>query len=475
MGFIWNASSKLINQLGTLAVTIYIAGLIGPESFGLIGMLTIFILLAESVVSNGFAQALIQKSQQLTEEDSSTIFYVNFVWGITIYLLLYFCAPIIADLYSQPLLVDISRVLFIVVLINSFTVVAQAKLTISIDFKSQAIASTIATLLSSIIGIYLVLEGYDYWALVWLLISKAIFNSLGLWLFCRWLPKFIFSFKSFKLLFSFGSKLMLAGLVATFVNNLYIALVGRYFNATQVGYFTQAINLSNYLSQFISSSLQGVTYPIMTSVKDDKKRLANIYTQLISITMLVSLPMMIGFAAVSENFVKITLGDEWLPVVPVLVTLCFARVITPISSINMNILNAVGRSDLFLKVDLFKLPLTLGALFIALPYGIHGLAWAMVCTSFVAFFINAYFPGKLFGFGAWDQLKVAKNYIFSTAIMYIIVQPINFESIWLDLIISIIVGVLVYCLLLLILKDAMFTKVISRVSAKLIRRVKVDN
>lgn len=416
-------------------------------------MLTIFMLLAESVVSNGFSQALIQRSQQLTEEDASTIFYVNFGWGIAMYLLLYFFAPLIANFYSQPELVGISRVLFVVVLINSFTVVARAKLTIKIDFKSQAIASTFATLLSSIIGIYLAIGGYGYWALVWLLISKAIFNSLGLWFFCRWIPKFIFSLKSFKLLFSFGSNLMLAGLVATFVNNLYVAFVGRYFNATQVGYFTQATNLSNYLSQFVSSTLQGVTYPIMTSVKDDRERLVNIYTQLISITMLISLPMMIGFAAVSSEFVNIILGEKWLPVAPVLVALCLARAITPISAINMNILNALGRSDLFLKVDLSKLPLTLGALFIALPYGIEGLAWAMVCTSFIAFFINAYYPWRLFKFGGINQLKIAYKYIVASALMYSVVKLVTLDHHIFELITKIGVGALVYFFCLFIFKD----------------------
>ncbi|QEY59411.1 lipopolysaccharide biosynthesis protein [Pseudomonas sp. C27(2019)] len=453
-GFIWSASDKLINQLGYLGVTVFIARLIGPESFGLIGMLTIFMLLAESVVSNGFSQALVQRSQQLTEEDSSTIFYVNIGWGAAMYILLYFCAPLIAKFYSQPQLVDIARVLFTVLLINSLTVVVRAKLTINIDFKSQAIASTFATLLSSIVGVYLALKGYGYWALVWLLISKAAFNSLGVWFFCRWLPKLIFSYESFKSLFKFGSNLMLAGLVATFVNNLYVALIGRYFNATQVGYFTQATNLSNYASQFISSTLQGVTYPIMTSVKNDKKRLVSIYTQLISITMLISVPLLVGFAAVSEDLVKIILGDEWLPAVPVLVALCFARAITPISSINLNILNAVGRSDLFLKVDLSKLPMTLGALYIALPYGIEGLAWAMVCTSFISFFINAYFPGKLFGFGGIAQLKVAYKYIIAAAVMYAAVTQVSITgSLWLTLIAKIALGAVVYSTLLVILRD----------------------
>jgi teichuronic acid exporter len=452
-GFIWSASDKLVNQLGYLTVTLFIARTIGPESFGLIGMLTIFILLAESVVSNGFSQALVQRSQDLTEEDSSTIFYVNFAWGFAMYLLLYFSAPLIADFYNQSQLVDISRVLFMVVLINSLAVVARAKLTIDIDFKSQAIAGAFSTILSSVVGVYLALGGYDYWALVWLLISKAIFNTLGLWFFCRWLPKLNFSLASFKLLFGFGSNLMLAGLLATFVNNLYIALIGRYFNSTQVGYFTQATNLSNYLSGVISSTLQGVTYPIMTSIKEDRNHLVKIYIQLISVTMLISLPLLIGFATISEDFVRIVLGEDWLPTVPVLVALCFARAITPISAINMNVLNAVGRSDLFLKVDLFKLPIVLGSLFIAMPYGIETIAWAIVINSVLSFFINAYYPGKLFGFGARRQLFVSCKYITSALIMYFIIGFIHTQNVYFNLCLKIILGIFIYLLMLFILRE----------------------
>jgi O-antigen/teichoic acid export membrane protein len=211
---------------------------------------------------------------------------------------------------------------------------------------------------------------------------------------------------------------MLAGFVASFVNNLYIALIGRFYNAVQVGFYTQASNMSNTLYGFVSSSLQGVTYPIMTSIKDDRERLINIYKQLISITMLVCLPMLIGFASVANDFVHVVLGETWLPAVPVLVALCLARTVTPISAINMNILNAVGRSDLFLKVDLSKLPMTLGALYLALPYGIEGIAWASVVTSFIAFFINAYFPGKMFGFGGLAQLRIAMPYIVASAVMF---------------------------------------------------------
>ena len=453
-GFAWSLADKLINQLGYLVVTIYLARLIGPESFGLIGMLTIFMLLAESVISNGFSAALVQRSNQVTPEDESTIFYINMAWGVAMYILLYFSAPFIAQFYNAPQLIDISRLLFVVIIINSLVVVVRAKLTINIDFKSQTIASTIATLLSGVVGIYLAQLGYDYWAFVWMLVVKSALNALLIWLLCRWLPQFIFSVESFRRLFRFGSNLMIAGFVATFVNNLYIALIGRYFNATQVGYFTQANNLSNNLYLMLSSTLQGVTYPILTSVKEDRERLVGIYKQLISITMLVSLPLLIGLAAVSHEVVLLFLGEEWLPVAPVLSILCFARAITPISAINMNILNAIGRSDLFLMVDLSKFPMTIAALLISVPYGIAAVAWAMVVTSAIAFFINAYFPGKLFGFGGWSQLKVAAKYIIAVAIMYVAVSQLELEVVlWLGLIVKISLGILLYPLLLVIMRD----------------------
>lgn len=461
-GLIWNASDKLINQLGYLAVTVFIARLIGPESFGLIGMLTIFMLLAESVISNGFAQALIQRSEKLTNDDASTIFYVNLGWGLLTYALLYLCAPSIASFYNQPELVDISRVLFLVILLNSLTVVARAKLTINIDFKSQTISSTFATLLSSIIGVVLALKGYSYWALVWLLILKSALNTLALWFFCRWAPKLVFSTASFKLLFGFGSKLMLAGLVATFVNNLYVALIGRYYNATQVGYFTQASNLSTQLATMISSTLQGVTFPILSSIQEDRARLINIYKQLISLTMLISLPLIIGFAAVSEHFVVLALGDDWLPVVPVLKALCFAFALRPISAINMNILNAIGRSDLFLKVDLVKLPIVLGTLFIALPYGINGLAIGMIVNAVISFLINGYYPWKLFSFGALKQLKTSFHYIFAVALMYAILSLFSLDSLLLDFFVKVPLGALVYGLTLILFRDPFLKSIINR-------------
>lgn len=469
---VWSLGDKLITQLGFFAVTLYLAKLIGPESFGLIGMLAIFTLLADSVVNNGFSQALVQRSQSLTDKDNSTIFYVNLLWGAVSYVALYLSAPLIADFYREPALVDIARLLFLTIIINSFSVIVRAQLLIKVDFKSQAIAGLVSTIGSSTVGIYLAVAGYDYWAFVWLLLTRSLVQSICLWFSSQWRPRLVFSMNSFQSLFKFGSNLMLAGFVATIVNNLYVVLIGRYFNAVNVGYFTQATTLTNFLSQLISSTLQGVTYPMLTSIKEQRSLLVNLYKQLIAVTMLFSLPALVGFAAVADSFVALFLGEEWLPTVPIIQILCFARAITPISTINMSILNAVGRSDLFLKVDLSKLPMTLAALFVSVPYGIEAVSWAMLTTSIVAYFFNAYYPGKLFGFGAWEQLKIARNYIFSASIMFFTVRVIAFESLWLDLLAGIALGALVYFSVLWLLKDAILNRVISELATALTRRIK---
>lgn len=461
-GLIWSASDKLITQLGYFAVTLYIARLIGPEAFGLIGMLTIFMLLTESVINNGFSQALVQRSQHLTEADASTVFYINMVWGIFIYLVLFISAPLIADFYQKPELVSIARWLFFIVIINSLTVVVRAKLTIKVDFKSQAISGLFATLASAPIAIYLAQQGYSYWSFVLLLLIKAVVLNISLWCFSRWYPKAIFSKDSFYRLFNFGSKLMLAGFVATFVNNLYVVLIGRYFNAASVGHFTQATNVTNFLSQFISSTLQGVTYPILTSVKEDREKLIAIYKQLITATMLVSLPALVGFSAVAEEFVLLFLGEQWLPAVPVIQLLCFARMITPISAINMNILNAVGRSDLFLKIDLCKLPMTLISLLIAIPFGIEGVAWGALITSFVSFFINAYYPGQLFCLGAAEQLKIGWKIIVSTVVMFVCVNFIYIETIWISILFKMLTGAIIYSAMLFSFREQFFLTLVGK-------------
>lgn len=456
-GMSWTAVDVVLNQLGMFFVMAYLAKLLGPGSFGLVGMLAVFVAISQSIVNSGFSQALIQRSKHASEKDFSTAFLVNLGISLALYLILFLAAPYIADFYDEDKLLDVSRVLFLILIINAFTVVVNAKLAIKLDFKSVTLASSVSTALSAVLGVYLATQGFEHWSLVWMNLTKAAMNVIMLWWFCRWVPSFKFSMDSCRRLFGFGSKLLIAGLVAQIVNNLYVLLTGRYFNATQVGFLTQSTELTQRASGVISNVLQKVTYPVLTSVNDDRERMVRIYKQLIEVSMIVALPAMVGFAAIADPFVTLFLGSEWEPIIPVITILCFARLITPISSINLNVLNAIGRSDLFMKVDLSKLPMTLAAVFISAPYGVEAVAWAMLITSVVSFFINAYYPGKLFGFGALSQLIVGWKLIVATGVMFLSIMTIEHSSPLLEILFKICLGGGVYGSMLFLLKVELFT------------------
>lgn len=451
-GIKWNLIDKLFNQLLLFLVTIYLAKVLGPENFGLIGMLNIFIILSDNLVKNGLSQALIQRSHRLTEEESSTAFYTNIIIGLVLYFLLYISAPFIADFFKEENLVTASRYLFLIIIINSFATVPRAKLNITIDFKSQAIGNSIAIFISSIVALRLAFLGYGYWALIALTLTNGIVSSGFYWYFSGWRPKLLFCNKAFKSNFKFGSNIMMAGLVATLVNNLYVIIIGRFYNTTTVGYFTQASNTTNMLSGVMSSSLLNVTYPLLSSINDDKAELRKAYMKVIQITMLFSLPIMIGFAAISDLFTIILLGEQWLPIIPILLALSFARALTPINAINMNILNVIDRSDLYLKVDLMKLPVTICTLLISIPFGIKGISIAIVVNSLVAFFINTYYPGKFFGLGAIEQLKLNSKFIFATVVMYFTTIRIEISNTMLEFLTKIIFGIFIYMFMLALLQ-----------------------
>ncbi|MFA0083563.1 lipopolysaccharide biosynthesis protein [Vibrio breoganii] len=464
---IWSLLDKVVNQIGNFLLLIYLSQILSPSDFGLIAMLAIFLAVSQSIIDSGFSQALIQRSKDVTEKDLSTIFYLNLVMSLVLYFILYLSSPSISSFYNQPELTALSRVLFIIVIINSFAIVPRAVLTIDLDFKSQSITNTIATITGAIIAVYMVLNDFGYWSLVGLNLAKSVTTAVIINYIVKWRPKLLFSIRSLKSLFSFGSFLLIAGLVATTVQNLYTVLLGRYFSSQEVGYFQQGYSYTNILSTTITSVVQGVTYPIMTSMKDEEQRLISVYTKVMSIAMLVTFPIFFGFISVAEEFVLLFLGTKWLPIVPILIILSLARMITPISSLNLNILNAKGRSDLFLRVDLSKIPMTIIALVFAIPYGIMGVAIAQVFTVFISFFINAYYPGKLFGFGWLQQVKLMSPILFSSIAMYMILSVIHFDDLLIQLVVKIIVGFSSYITLCYLTKVSSFYYIVDIVKSNL--------
>jgi teichuronic acid exporter len=452
-GLIWNTIDKFAVQGIGFGIGIVLARILMPSDYGLIGMLAIFIAISQLMIEGGFSSALIQKHKP-TNVDYSTIFYFNFIVAAIFYLILFLTAPLIASFYEVPQLTLITRVVSLSILINALSIVQQTRLTISLDFKTQTQVSLFGVVISGVLGIVAAYQGCGVWALVIQNLSSAFVRMLFLFYYNKWIPKFLFSVSSFKKLFKFSSYLLVATFISTFIQNVYSIIIGKVFAAKDLGFYSNAKQYPELLSATISNVLLGVTYPVLVSLQHERDKMVMVYGRLMRVTVFFVMPMLTLFALLSEPFIKFVLTDKWMPIAPLISWMCFARLIVPISTLNMNILNAIGRSDLFLKVNLSKLPLTIGALLITVPFGLKAVVIGHFATSFIAFFINAYYPGKLFGFGAIRQLREMKTVVIATLIMaacvYGIIQFISTD--FLKLLIGGLIGIVVYVIAAFIMK-----------------------
>lgn len=474
-GMAWSAIGTFSTQGISFVIGIILARILMPSDYGLIGMLAIFFAVSQVLVESGFSNALIQKIDR-TETDYSTIFYFNLLVSFVIYLILFFLAPLIAQFYNAPELTLLTRVLSLNIPIGSLAIVQQARMKIMLDFKTPALITILSVAISGTLGVVLAYSGFGVWALVVQSLSSAIVKSLLLFIFNKWLPQFYFSISTLKQLFGFSSKLLVAGLVATMVGNLYSILIGKLFSPKDVGFYTRARQFPELLSGTITSILQGVTFPILTSLQNDKERMILVYGRLMRITVFFVMPILTLFALIAEPFIRLLLTEKWIAVVPLIQWLCFARMITPISALNMNILNAIGRSDLYLKVDLSKLPLVLATMAITVPHGINVVVIGNFFTSFVSFFINAYYPGKMFGYGPFRQIKEMKYVILSTIVMSLCVLTTThfIPNDFLKILIGSTLGIFSYLFLAYLLKIEELNEV-TKMAIQFVNKIKSRN
>lgn len=415
-GMIWSSIDKIAIKGIAFVIGIILARILMPTDYGLIGMLAIFIAFSDLFVGGGLSLALIQKSNR-TNIDYSTIFHFNFLISLVCYVILFFAAPSIAQFFNEPQLAILTRVLTLIIIINALTIVQQTRLTIKLDFKTQAIISLFSVVIGGAIGVFLAYNGFGVWSLVAQMLASSLVRAASLFYVNKWVPMLTFSGSSFKKLFGFSSKLLAAGFVASIVNNLYSVLIGKIFESKELGFYTKAKEYPELLSATLSTVLQGVSFPILASLQADRDRMISVYGRIMGMVVFFVIPALTLFALLCEPFVRFFLTEKWLPLVPLMQWMCFARMITPISSLNMNILNAIGRSDLFFWVDISKLPLTIATLAITIPLGLTAVVIGHFITSFICYFINAYYPGKLFGFGAKRQIKGMWRIICATLVM----------------------------------------------------------
>lgn len=445
-GVIWSSIERFSVQGIQFLIMIIMARLLSPNDYGLIGMLTVFISIAQSLIDSGFSQALIRK-QNRTETDNSTVFYFNIGVGICIYLLFYLIAPLISQFYNTPELTAIMRVISLGIIFNSLAVAQRALLTIQINFKTQAKASLIAAIASGIIGITMAYKGFGVWSIVMLQLVNLSLNTILLWSFTGWHPTSKFSKDSFCELFAFGSKLLASGILDTLYRNIYLIAIGKLFTASRLGYYTRAQQFSDFPSSNLTGVLQRVTYPILCKIQDDTERLAQAYRKFLRISAFLIFPLMVGLSAVSEPFILLLLKEQWHFAAVILQIISFASMWYPIHAINLNLLQVKGRSDLFLRLEIIKKILGITILCVTVPIGLIAMCYGQIVSSLIALVINTYYTGKLINVGFIRQMKDLTPTLVLVVTMWIIIHfgilPFCSNNI-IKLITGIIIGIIYY-------------------------------
>ena len=423
-GVLWSTVERFSVQGVQFLIMIVMARLLTPHDYGLIGMLAIFIAVAQSLIDSGFSQALIRK-QDRTEADNNTVFYFNIVVSTLLYLILYASAPFVADFYNTPQLCPVMRVVCLSIIFNSLAVVQRALLTIRIDFKTQAKAALTAAVTSGAVGITMAYHGFGVWSLVTQQLLNLGINTGLLWLLSKWRPRLIYSWQSFHELFAFGSKLLASGLLDTIYRNIYPIVIGKLFSASSLGHYTRAHQFSEFPSSNLTGIIQRVTYPVLCEIQNDDARLASIYRRFLKLSAFIIFPLMVGLSSVAKPFVNIVLGPQWSFCGQLLQILCFGMMWYPIHSVNLNLLQVKGRSDLFLKLEIIKKILGISVLCITAPFGLIVMCYGQIFNSLVALAINTYYTGKLINVGFIRQMCDLLPTIALCLVMFALILTVN--------------------------------------------------
>lgn len=444
-GAIWGALERFSAQGVSFIVMIIMARILTPTDYGIVGMVLVFINIAQSLVDSGFSQALIRK-QDRDETDNSTAFYFNIAVGVIIYIALWFLAPVVARFYEEPRLLWITRVICTGIIFNSLVVVQRALLTVEVDFKTQAKASLFAALTAGVSGIVMAYSGWGVWSIVIYHVINLGLNCGLLWVYSSWRPKWLFSWSSFKSLFNFGSKIAVSGLLHTLYMNGYNMAIGKIYKAADLGFYTRGSQFVSFFSSNISGIIQRVTYPVLCRYQNEDAALGSKLMTMVRVSSLVVFLLMMGMVGVARPMIGMLLGEKWLYSATLMQILCFGNMWFAVYSLNLNILLVKGRSDLYLKLEIVKKIIFIGIICAMIPFGLEALCWALVINGILEVFINSFFTEKLIGLSIWRQLiELIPALLYSCSmglVVWLIVQACDAFPFYLQFITAICGGIL---------------------------------
>lgn len=469
-GVIWTFIDIVFAKGISIAAAVLLARLLTPRDFGLMGMIYIFTNISSTLVDSGMNSSLI-RSQDADTKDFSTVFYSNIGLSTLLYVIIFACAPWIANFYNEPELTIIVRVYALFIIITSFASVQHSILSKAMNFKKLMLLNLPGNIIGSIAGITMAYQGYGVWSIIAMhLLTQAVF-SLLLWVVSDWKPRLFFSKLILKKHFSFGYKLMIANLINSGFTNLYNVIIGKFYTTQQLGQYERAKSFSAYPLLILTSVIGKVTYPLMSSIQNETERLKRTYVQILKLSFFISVPILLTLSVVSKPLFLLALGKQWEEASIFFSILCLAGILYPLSAFNLNLIKVHGRSDWFLKLEIIKKSLLLVVLAVTFSFGVYVLVWGAVVVSVTGFLINAYYTSKLINYKVREQLlhmvKTIALGCIMYASMYFMFIHLRLNALYLQIVITSSVGFLFYISFAMLLKSKELSYIINLLQSQL--------
>lgn len=445
--FIWRFAERCGAQIVTFIVSILLARILSPEDYGKIALITVFTTIMQVFVDSGLGTALIQK-KDADDLDFSSVFYFNFFICIILYIIMYISAPYISDFYNDVSLTPLIKVISLTIIISGVKGIQQSYVSKNMMFKRFFYATLVGTIFSGILGVFLAYSGYGVWSIVFQQLSNTLIDTLILWCTVEWRPKKFFSWKRLKELLTFGWKMLVSSLIDTFYNNIRSLLIGRMYSSSDLAFYNQGDKFPNVIVNNINTSIDSVLLPAMASSQDNRNRVKNMTRRAIKTSTYIMAPLMIGLAVCAKPIVQTVLTDKWLPCVPFLRIFCISYLFYPVHTANLNAIKAMGRSDLFLKLEVAKKIVGMILLFSTLSFGVMAIAYSLLVSTVTSMIINSFPNKRLLDYSFREQMIDIFPALFLSIVMGFLISIVKVFclSSFQTLLIQILLGIIIYVL-----------------------------
>lgn len=443
--FIWRFAERSGAQLVAFIVSIVLARILAPEDYGQVALITVFTTIMQVFVDSGLGTALIQK-KNADDLDFSSVFYFNFVVCLILYTGMFVAAPFIAEFYNDSSLIPVVRVISLTIVISGVKGIQQSYVSRNMQFRRFFYATLGGTIFSAFLGIILAYEGFGVWAIVAQQLSNTTIDTLILWITVKWRPKKMFSWERLKNLLSFGWKMLASSLLDTLYNNIRSLIIGKMYSSSDLAYYDQGRKFPNVIVTNINTSIDSVLLPTMASEQDNKGRVKSMTRRAIKTSTYIMAPLMMGLAFCAEPIVRLILTDKWLPCVPFLRIFCITYMFYPIHTANLNAIKAMGRSDLFLKLEISKKCVGMILLLSTMWFGVLAMAYSLLASTLASMIINSRPNKTLLGYSFKEQMIDIFPGIFLALFMGIVISVVRLLSLpdIVTLVIQILLGAAIY-------------------------------